>query len=159
MKVEIERARAEDADDVLRLVEANRLTTDGLLDHLASILVARLERRRIVGTAALELYADGALLRSVAVSADVRGCGLGTSLTQSALRMANDLGACDVYLLTFTAEQYFQRFGFQSLDRGEVPPSVRESVQFTHACPSNAVVMRKQLEQRPEGIDPAGSTP
>lgn len=159
MKVEIERARAEDADDVLRLVEANRLTTDGLLDHLASILVARLERRRIVGTAALELYADGALLRSVAVSADVRGCGLGTSLTQSALRMANDLGACDVYLLTFTAEQYFQRFGFQSLDRGEVPPSVRESVQFTHACPSNAVVMRKQLEKRPERIDPAGSTP
>ena len=159
MKVEIERARAEDADDVLRLVEANRLTTEGLLDHLASILVARLERRRIVGTAALELYADGALLRSVAVSADVRGCGLGTSLTQSALRMANDLGACDVYLLTFTAEQYFQRFGFQSLDRGEVPPSVRESVQFTHACPSNAVVMRKQLEKRPERIDPAGSTP
>ena len=159
MKVEIERARVEDADDVLRLVEANRLTTDGLLDHLASILVARLERRRIVGTAALELYADGALLRSVAVSADVRGCGLGTSLTQSALRMANDLGACDVYLLTFTAERYFQRFGFRSLDRGEVPPSVRESVQFTHACPSNAVVMRKQLEKRPERIDPAGSTP
>ena len=158
MKVEIERARAEDADDVLRLVEANRLTTDGLLDHLASILVARLERRRIVGTAALELYADGALLRSVAVSADVRGCGLGTSLTQSALRMANDLGACDVYLLTFTAEQYFQRFGFRSLDRGEVPPSVRESVQFTHACPSNAVVMRKQLEKRPERIDRASFT-
>ena len=158
MKVEIERARVEDADDVLRLVEANRLTTVGLLDHLASILVARLERR-IVGTAALELHADGALLRSVAVSADVRGCGLGTSLTQSALRMANDLGACDVYLLTFTAEQYFQRFGFRSLDRGEVPPSVRESVQFTHACPSNAVVMRKQLEQRPERIDPAGSSP
>ena len=158
MKVEIERARAEDADDVLRLVEASRLTTEGLLDHLASILVARLERR-IVGTAALELHADGALLRSVAVSADVRGCGLGTSLTQSALRMAKDFGACDVYLLTFTAEQYFQRFGFQSLDRGEVPPSVRESVQFTHACPSNAVVMRKQLEKRPERIDPAGSTP
>lgn len=158
MKVEIERARAEDADDVLRLVEANRLTTDGLLDHLASILVARLERRRIVGTAALELYADGALLRSVAVSADVRGCGLGTTLTQSALRMATDLGACDVYLLTFTAEQYFQRFGFRSLDRGEVPPSVRESVQFKHACPSNAVVMRKQLEQRPDRTDPAGFT-
>ena len=149
MKVEIERARAEDADDVLRLVQANQLTTDGLLDHLASILVARIEGR-IVGTAALELHADGALLRSVAVSADVRGCGLGTSLTRSALRMANDLGACDVYLLTFTAEQYFQRFGFRSLDRGEVPPSVRESVQFTHACPSNALVMRKELERRSE---------
>jgi amino-acid N-acetyltransferase len=158
MRFEIEKARAEDADDVLRLVEANRLTTDGLLDHLASILVARLEYR-IVGTAALEVHADGALLRSVAVSDDVRGCGLGTSLIQSALRMADDLGACDVYLLTFTAEQYFQRFGFRSLDRDEVPPSVRESVQFTRACPSNAVVMRKQLEKQRERIEAAIFTP
>jgi amino-acid N-acetyltransferase len=158
MKANIQRARAEEADDVLRLVEANRLTTEGLLDHLATILVARLDQR-IVGTAALELHADGALLRSVAVSVDVRRCGLGTGLIQSALRMAKDLGVADVYLLTFTAEHYFHRFGFRSLDRDEVPSSVRESVQFTHACPSNAVVMHTQLEKRPQRIEASGCTP
>jgi amino-acid N-acetyltransferase len=59
--------------------------------------------------------------------------------------MAEELSARDVFLLTFTAEGYFQRFGFQSLDRADVPASVRTSVQFTYACPSTASVMRKRL--------------
>ena len=144
MKPNIERAHARDVDHVLRLVEENQLTTDGLLDHLATILVARLEHR-VVGTAALEIHSDGALLRSVAVSSEVRGRGLGTRLVESALHMAEELSARDVFLLTFTAEGYFQRFGFQSLDRADVPASVRTSVQFTYACPSTASVMCKRL--------------
>lgn len=146
MKANIDRAHAQDADHVLRLVAENQLTTDGLLDHLATILVARLNHR-VVGTAGLEIHSDGALLRSVAVSSEVRGRGLGALLVESALQMAEELNVRDVYLLTFTAENYFQRFGFESLDRGEVPASVRASVQFTDACPSNALVMRKRLRQ------------
>jgi amino-acid N-acetyltransferase len=149
MKVDIERAHARDADHVLRLVEESQLTTDGLLDHLATILVARLGQR-IVGTAGLEIHSDGGLLRSVAVASDVRGRGLGTALVDSALHMAEELSVSDVYLLTFTAEDYFQRFGFQSLDRGDVPASLRTSVQFTYACPSTALVMRKQLRPSSE---------
>jgi amino-acid N-acetyltransferase len=66
-------------------------------------------------------------------------------LVESAMHMAEELSVRDVYLLTFTAENYFQRFGFQSLDRVDVPASVRTSVQFTYACPSTASVMRKRL--------------
>ena len=144
MKAHIERAHAQDAEHVLRLLEENQLTTDGLLNHLATILVARLDHR-IVGTAALEIHSDGALLRSVAVSSVVRGRGLGAELVESALHVAEELSVRDVYLLTFTAENYFQRFGFQLLDRGDVPAAVRTSVQFTHACPSTASVMRRRL--------------
>jgi amino-acid N-acetyltransferase len=144
MKAHIERAHAGDASHVLRLLEENQLTTDGLLDHLATILVARLDHR-IVGTAALEIYSDAALLRSVAVSSDVRGRGVGAVLVESALHVAEEQRMHDVYLLTFTAETYFLRFGFQLLDRSDVPAAVRTSVQFTHACPSTASVMRKRL--------------
>ena len=144
MKAHIERAHAQDAEHVLRLLEENQLTTDGLLNHLATILVARLDHR-IVGTAALEIHSDGALLRSVAVSSVVRGRGLGAELVESALHVAEELSVRDVYLLTFTAENYFQRFGFQLLDRGDVPAAVRTSVQFTHACPSTALVMHRRL--------------
>jgi amino-acid N-acetyltransferase len=149
MKADIERAHARDADHVLRLVEESQLTTDGLLDHLATILVARRDNR-IVGTAGLEIHSDGALLRSLAVSSDLRSRGLGTALVESALQMAEELTVRDVYLLTFTAENYFQRFGFQRLDRDDVPGSVRTSVQFTHACPSTALVMRKRLRPASE---------
>jgi amino-acid N-acetyltransferase len=149
MKAHIERAAARDASDVLRLVEENQLTTDGLLDHLATILVARLDHR-IVGTAALEIHNDGALLRSVAVSSAVRGRGLGAALVESALHVAEELSVREVYLLTFTAENYFQRLGFELLDRGDVPDAVRTSVQFTHACPSTALVMRKRMRPATE---------
>ena len=149
MKAHIDRAHARDAADVFRLVKESQLTTDGLLDHLATVLVARLDER-IVGTAALEISSDGALLRSVAVSSDVRGRGLGTMLVESALQMAEERNVRDVYLLTFTAASYFQRFGFQTLDRDDVPPSVRTSVQFIYACPPTTLVMRKRFGPPPE---------
>ena len=66
-RAQIEPARTTDCDDVLRLVEQSGLTLDGLANHLATTLVARQEGR-IVGIAALEVYPDGVLLRSVAVA-------------------------------------------------------------------------------------------
>ena len=37
------------------------------------------------------------------------------------------------------------RFGFEQIDRAQVPPSLRESEEFQSACPASAIVMRKQL--------------
>lgn len=89
MPTRIEPARAADAADILALVAQNGLPTDGLNDHLASAVVAR-EDGRIVGTAALEFYSDGALLRSVAVSPEQHGHGLGHRLTEAAIALARD---------------------------------------------------------------------
>ena len=50
-----------------------------------------------------------------------------------------------LYLLTTTAERYFPKFGFERIERAEVPLSVQTSIEFTSACPSSATVMRKQL--------------
>jgi amino-acid N-acetyltransferase len=47
--------------------------------------------------------------------------------------------------LTTTAERFFPKFGFEPIDREQVPPSVRESVEFQSACPASAIVMRKRL--------------
>lgn len=53
--VEIERANATDGDEVLRLVEQCGLPLDGLVNHLATTLVAR-QDGGIVGSAALEVF-------------------------------------------------------------------------------------------------------
>jgi N-acetylglutamate synthase-like GNAT family acetyltransferase len=53
-----------------------------LTDHLGSTLVARVDGT-VVGSAALEIYDDGALLRSVAVAAAWQRRGLGHDLTAS----------------------------------------------------------------------------
>jgi amino-acid N-acetyltransferase len=142
--IRIEPAAASDVPDILRLVEDAGLPLDGLENHLESTIVAR-RGSQIVGTAALEIYAGGALLRSVAVDAAQRGAGLGQELTRAALAAAAARQVAGVYLLTTTAEGFFPRFGFEPVARDEVPESVRESVEFRSACPASAVVMRKRL--------------
>lgn len=144
MAVQIERAEATDRREIFHLIEQNNLPLAGLEAHLATALVAR-DDGRIVGCAALELYADGALLRSVAVAPELHRRGAGSQLTAAAIDLAKAIGVPAVYLLTTTAEHYFPRFGFERITRGDVPASVQTSVEFTSACPSTAVVMRKLL--------------
>lgn len=142
--IRIETAGPSDAEGVLRLLEENHLPQDDLENHLATTLIAR-QDDRIVGSAALEIYADGALLRSVAVAAELRGQGLGHAMTDAAIGLARRLQLPSIYLLTTTAEQFFPRFGFERIQRADVPATVQTSIEFTSACPSTAMVMRKSL--------------
>src|SRR4051812_19900809 len=138
----IDRASAEDGPPILQLLSAAQLPIDGLVDHLDTAVVARADGR-VVGCAALEVYADGALLRSVVVDDSVNGQGVGTRLTLAALDLARVLGMPAVYLLTTTAAAFFPRFGFIPIARSEVPASVQMSVEFRSVCPSTAAVMKK----------------
>ena len=140
----IESATRRDLPEIRALLDLVHLPLAGVDEHLPTMLVAR-EDGRIVGTAALEMYADGALLRSVAVDPRRQGAQLGHQLTDAALQLAARHDADTVFLLTTTAERFFPRFGFEPIDREQVPPSVRASVEFQSACPASATVMRKQL--------------
>jgi amino-acid N-acetyltransferase len=144
MRLQIESAQTEDIDGVLALLAENHLPVDGLREHLASTLVARHDGR-IVGSAALEIYPDGALLRSVAVAPSLQRRRLGRDLMEAAIQLARQRHAPAIYLLTTTAEQYFPRFGFERITRIDVPVTVQASVEFASACPSTATVMCKRL--------------
>jgi amino-acid N-acetyltransferase len=147
--IRIDRATPADAGELLALMERAHLPTDGLAAHLDTAFVAR-EGDRVVGSAAIEVYADGGLLRSVAVDEDHRGTGLGNRLTAAAIEDAQRRALPALYLLTTTAEAFFPRFGFERIDRGEVPASLHASVEFRGACPATAVVMRRRLAARGE---------
>jgi len=140
----IERANPGDLPEVHTLLQRSQLPLDGLDEHVETMIVAR-EESHVVGTAALELYADGALLRSVVVDPAVQGRRLGHKLTETALQMAQQHGVRAVFLLTTTAEAFFPKFGFEPVARADVPASVLASVEFRYACPASAVVMRKRL--------------
>lgn len=144
MSITIERAHREDLGSVLDLLDRHGLPLDGVGGLGDTLVVARLNGQ-IVGAAGLELYADGALLRSVVVDASAQGQGLGHRLTEAALTLARDRGASVVFLLTTTAAQFFPRLGFEQITRDDVPQSVRQSVEFQSACPASAVVMRHRM--------------
>jgi N-acetylglutamate synthase-like GNAT family acetyltransferase len=133
-----------DLPAVLELLAASGLPNDGLAEHFDAAVIAR-AGAAVVGSAALELYGETALLRSVAVAEGLRGQGLGRALTTAALGLARARGVRRVYLLTTTAEGYFPSFGFAPIARAEVEPAVQASVEFTGACPASAAVMALTL--------------
>ncbi len=140
----IESAKDRDLPEVRSLLQRLSLPLDGVDEHVKTMLVAR-EDGHVIGTAALELYEDGALLRSVAVDPRQQGKRLGHELTEAALRLAAAHSADTVFLLTTTAERFFPKFGFEPIARDDVPASVQASVEFRSACPVSAIVMRKHL--------------
>jgi amino-acid N-acetyltransferase len=142
--IRIEPATVADAAAVQALLERARLPVDGLASHLDSALVAR-DGDRVVASAAIEIYSDGGLLRSVAVDDAHRGTGLGQRFTAAAIDEARRGSLPALYLLTTTAETFFPRFGFERIERGEVPVSLHASVQFRECCPATAIVMRRWL--------------
>ena len=144
MSAVIRQANEADVSAIEALLRDNALPVDGVRDRLGTTLVAT-EEGRVIGTAALEVFGDGALLRSVAVAAPRRSSGAGGRLLQALLELPSERGLRAVYLLTTTAEAYFPRFGFQRVSREVVPPGVRQSVEFTSACPASAAVMRRDL--------------
>jgi amino-acid N-acetyltransferase len=140
----IEFASDQDLPEVRSLLQRLSLPLDGVDQHVKMMLVAR-EDGHVIGTAALELYEDGALLRSVAVDPRQQGKRLGHELTEAALRLAAAHSADTVFLLTTTAEHFFPKFGFEPIARDDVPASIQASVEFLSACPASAIVMRKHL--------------
>lgn len=142
--IHIDEATAADREAVLALLADAGLPVAGLEPHFANALVARRDGD-VVGSAALEIYQHGALLRSVAVAAAERGTGLGVRLTEEAIARARARQVPALYLLTTTADRFFPRFGFARITRDEVPDSVKASIEFRSACPAGAIVMRKAL--------------
>jgi amino-acid N-acetyltransferase len=133
-------ARAADLPSIERLLTASHLPLAGVADSLPGFVVAE-SNGAIVGSAALEVCCDNALLRSVAVAPEWRSRGLGRALVSRVIADAEARGLRALYLLTTTAEHYFPSFGFEQIAREHVPAEVQGTEEFREACPASAVVM------------------
>jgi amino-acid N-acetyltransferase len=140
-------ASANDLPEVEALLHATQLPVGGLAPLTDTILVSR-SRGAIIGCAAVELYGDTALLRSVAVDPGWQGRGLGTELVEKITWLARDRGAHTLFLLTTGAAEYFAALGFAECTRDDAPEAMRASIEFTTLCPSSATVMRRAVEPR-----------
>lgn len=92
-----------------------------------------------------EQYGKIGLLRSVAIHPDSQGKGLGKQWMKLLLEKARELGLEEVYLLTTTAEGFFQKIGFETISRDNVPLSIQQSEEFSSLCPSSAALMCLKL--------------
>ena len=139
--IAITAATAADVTAIKALLAANSLPTAGIDDHWRTFVVAR-DGGKIVACGGAEAYQFAALIRSIAVDPAYRSRGLGRRIVRQLLDRLASRGLREFYLLTTTAEEYFRKRGFKTIDRDEVHPQLRSSREFQDACPSTATCMR-----------------
>ncbi len=127
---------------IAMLVQHNLPTTDIDDDKLLYIL---LEGEKPIGTAGLEIFDDCALLRSVSVVKEEQGKGYGKIINDEIEKFVKESGINCMYLLTTTAKDFFDRQGYCSIKREEIPEAIKQTAEFTSLCPSSAVVMKKRV--------------
>jgi amino-acid N-acetyltransferase len=142
----LSQATPSDLSSVLALLRQCELLETGVAEAFERFVVARKDEAT-VGCAGLEVYADLGLLRSVAVEPSSRMSGLGEALVGVVVAAARELGLRDLYLLTTTVPEFFERVGFIRVPRGAVPAAVAESWEFRVGCPQTAQAMRLALQE------------
>ena len=102
----------------------------------------------LVGFAGLQQFDSFALLRSVVVFPGARTQANGTRIVNWLAAEADQRGANELFLLTTTAADFFEKRGFRPVDRNEAPAAIASTAEFTSLCPASAVFMRRACVTR-----------
>jgi amino-acid N-acetyltransferase len=156
--VVIRLARADDVPAMAKLINdyaAQGLmlprSEEQLLRHLPDFVVAE-AAGRIVGCAGLaRLSPELAEIRSLAVSPEMQGRGIGRALVGFLLQAARAVGIAQVCALTLQPS-FFEALGFQIVDRWDISPKIWQECIYCskfHRCDEIAVLLNLE-EMLPE---------
>lgn len=129
---------------VIALLQTEKLPVEDLPVSLANFFVAQNDGK-VIGAIGLEQYGNYALLRSMVVSKAFRNKNIASSLVEYLEKYGRSMGISVMYLLTETAPGYFEKKGYQKINRDEVPAALKLSSEFSHVCPVSAIVMKKEM--------------
>lgn len=142
----LRQAKSNDLPAIRALLgEVGLPVTDLDSQKLANFLVAE-DAAVMLGLIGIELYDTIGLLRSLVVSQDARSQGLGGKLIGALEAAADTAGVTELWLLTIDAQDFFQRHGFEIVDRSTAPESIRSTAEFASLCPGNAYLMMKSID-------------
>ncbi len=118
--------------------------------HLRHFLLAKKDGM-LVGVIGLEVLGEFGLLRSLAVTFDHRGKGIGNLLNERMLAYARLQGIKQLYALTLTIEGFLKKRGFHRIERADAPQPLKETEEET-----GAIKVDRYLETSIKGIYAAG---
>jgi amino-acid N-acetyltransferase len=131
--------------------EIKQLLTDSDLHH-EDITTAQLKHfllgwdgPKLVAVVGLEIKNHSALLRSLAIDADYRNRRIATRLVGEIEDYAKSMEVDTLYLLTMTAEAFFEKCGYRRIARDSAPAGIQETTEFQNLCPASAVCMVRHL--------------
>jgi len=127
----------------IELLKKNNLPTEDI--NPGTQLFVTEENDIVIGTVAVEYNFDVALLRSLSVSKQKRNSGIGQMLVDFIEDYVQKQGVRSIYLLTTTAEAFFLKNGYESIDRNEVPEFIKNTKEYSVICSSSSTLMKKEL--------------
>ena len=93
---------------------------DEIATNIRSYTLAKLDDK-LVGFSALHFHTDKlGEIRSLIVSPDVRGKGIGKNIVKKNIESAEELGAERIFTLTYKKE-FFESLGFREIPKEELP--------------------------------------
>lgn len=137
-------ATAADYQQLAALLQAENLPVTDIDRALPHFFVATAGSEIIAGIG-MELYGEAMLLRSMVTAPGRRGGGLASALIDTLFHYARGKGVSSVYIVTATAEKFFERKGFVRIERSAVNELVLQSAEFNGLCPSSAAIMIRRL--------------
>ncbi|MEN9511786.1 MAG: hypothetical protein RLZZ370_1605 [Bacteroidota bacterium] len=104
---------------------------------------------KLIACAGMEVHGSDGLLRSVAVSENVRRKGFGAVLLKAVMLMARMQKMNALYLFTEQAADFFAKHGFLKTDRSALPLGIAQSEQAVADCGAHANIMFCPVPARP----------
>ncbi len=147
----IRKARAEDIPQAHALI--NAYAQQGIMLRRSMTVLYECLRDLVVGTEDGKVIAVGGLhmmwndlaeVRSLAVSPEYRGRGVGRRIVEYMLREAEEMGLARVFALTYQQE-FFAACGFSVIDKAELPQKVWKECVYCDRfenCDEIAVINR-----------------
>lgn len=128
--MKIRKALISDVKQVQRLVnefakkeEMLPRSLNDLYENIRDLFVYE-DKGQISGACALHiLWDDLAEIRSLAVSKELQGRGIGKQLLKTCLKEAKQLGIKRVFALTYQPE-FFRKIGFADIDKSKLPQKI-----------------------------------
>ena len=133
--------------EVVELLEREGLPTSDI-DSADNIQLFGVNFNDAIGELiGVEVQDSIGLLRSLVVDDRFRGKGYGQDLVAFAESWARKEGISEFYLLTTTADKFFEKFGYKQVQRDQAPSFIANTSQFSSLCPSSAIFMRKIIAE------------
>jgi len=143
MTLMIRPALPADLENAIHLLQQAGLPTDDLVAGNLALIAEKKEVFR--GVIGVERYGRAALLRSLLVSGEARGAGIGPALVTALETMCVAENICEMWLLTIDADAFFAKLGYETRRRSDAPDAIRNSAEFSGLCPDDAYLMSKNL--------------
>ena len=146
-QLRLRKATEKDLPQIQQTLQDNELCFEDVPQILGDISVAYLSAE-VIGFGGVEPHGECGLLRSIVILPPFRNQGLGRALCTELIRHATRQNLHELYLLTLTAEIFFDQMGFKKIPRDEAPAAMQETTEFKDLCPVSSVCMRLKLSQR-----------